>query len=310
MIEWLHNRYAGDASHAALMAMGGHNAGKSYTMFGGNVYNYHDRGVVPRLLAEIFNSNSLRAHYLKLSVYLIDGENFVDILVTPPRVYAANECVHNSAALGQVVTNVQEVICTSASEAVELLMKALVSLSMYTVSTVNALHSHHTVVSAQWVGPNAVSAPPSSPIYKILHPEIADGLSLDDDEEEQGSRFHKPKREPATQCYSLLFVEVAGSEYPPIVPSAMDRLSTFGYQFASIRLLLEMAKKCPGSKYLNALNCINHSALTWLLQNSLFHVCFAVLLCLVLLCSLLTLLFSCLYAAGTALHCTVLHWRV
>lgn len=281
MTVWLHKRYVADASHMALLTMGGRNSGKSYTLFGGNIYNYHDRGIVPRLLAEIFNPNSLRAEYLKLSFYIIDGENFIDMLVTPPRAHAASDCVYNSPVLGQIVLNMQEVVCTSALEAVEVVMKALINLSLYTVSTINALHSYHTVVNVNWVGPNAVTAPVGSPIYDLCHPAAlhSDGIGIDDDDDADDdnssnhqSTYAQPKKAPATQYYSLLLVEVAGTEYPPIVPAAVDRLSTFGYQFASIRLLLEMTKRCPSNKYLNALTCINHSALTWLLQNSLFHV--------------------------------------
>ena len=281
MIDWLHHRYAADAGFMAMMTMGGRNSGKSYTMFGGNTDNYDDRGVVPRLLAELFNDNTIRAGFVKLSIYLIDGENIVDMLTTPPRVYSHPCNTFSSPTLGQVILPVQEVICMNITETMELLCKVLIAISMYTINTVNALNGFSTVVHAHWLGPSAGSAPDDSPIHDC-YPTVSLGENEGDDDDD-GSLATRSLvldenggvvRDPSvrTKWYSLIFVELASVESPAIVSTTMDRLSSFGYQYSSIRLLLDMAKKCPSSKYLNQLKCINNTLLTWLLQIFLFRV--------------------------------------
>ena len=69
-----------------VLAVGGHGSGKSYTLFGGS--NRGSRGLVPRAIEYLFDDPrcSLRAaststlSHLLLSMYLVDGETFVDLL--------------------------------------------------------------------------------------------------------------------------------------------------------------------------------------------------------------------------------------
>ncbi len=273
MENWLHGRYIADAASMALMALGGRNSGKSYTLFGGDVGDYDQRGVIPRLIHEIFNPRTLRAHFMKINVCLLDGENVVDMLVTPPKPHNAAECICNSHTLGQVLLQIQEAICHSAVEAIELLMKALIAVSMYSLNTVNALHALHTVVQIQWLGPSASSVTLDSPIYeRVNKPVYPDNASVDTKMTDDPSTAGPTRKAPATHWYQLTAVEVAATEFPPIIPTAMDRLSTFGMQFTSTRLLIDMCRKCPNTKFLNQLNCINQSVLTWLIQGPLFMV--------------------------------------
>ena len=49
---WLQRRIADSARRIALLALGGHGSGKSYTLFGNN--NIDDMGIVPRTLELLF----------------------------------------------------------------------------------------------------------------------------------------------------------------------------------------------------------------------------------------------------------------
>ena len=298
MIEWLYKRYGLNESMMSLLAVGGRASGKSYTLFGGDVHEYDDRGVIPRILTELFDPHTIRASYCKISIYLLDGENIIDMLTTPPSVHVYTEGnVMKSDTLGPVLLCVQEVICKTASEAVELLYRALIAISIYTLSTVNVLSSFNTVVSIQWLGPGARSLPAESVVTDVMRDRAQSQVSygaesLDNSGIISGGGgismlplptnptnptnptdidLNDPNNNE-NQWYSLQCIEVASFECGPIVPTTLDRLSTFGAQFASARLLHDMVKKCPSSKYLNNLNCINNTMLTYMLQDTLFHV--------------------------------------
>lgn len=270
----------------ALLAVGGRAGGKSYTLFGGDVHEYEERGVIPRLLTEIFNPDSIRAYYCKMSIYLLDGEHIIDMLTTPPSVHVYGEGnVMKSDTLGPVVLCAQEAMCKTSGEAIELLYRALIAISVYTHATVNVLSSFHTVVNIQWLGPNAQSLADDSGVMEVMREaetSFAVANSLDrEDSVDDGSMLpptenkEKPMKEEKIfqdHLYTLQCIEIASFECGPLLPTPLDRLSAFGNQFASGRLLHDMVKKCPSHKFLNNLNCINNSILTYLLQETLFNV--------------------------------------
>lgn len=300
MISWLHQRYASGAGSMGLLALGGRGSGKSYTLFGGDRMRDEERGVLPRLLEELFDPNSFRARHVTMRIYLLDGENVVDMLTAPPTVHATTDCtnVTTSPTLGPLLLPLQEALCRSAYEAVEVLYRALLGIGHYVHSTANTLTAHHTVVHVQWVGPSVHSLSEDSPIVAMMPMmpgavDVRSGAGAAEGDplgspggagggdtgsvvsEGSASLVNEGPRgggEEVPHLYSLFCAEISSFECPWIVPVSMDRLSTFGRQFSSVRLLQDMVRKCPSKKYLNGLGCTNNSILTYLLQPFLFDV--------------------------------------
>lgn len=163
--DWLRGRYIGNAKEMCLLSLGAKFSGKSYTMFG-DPQLYEERGVIPRLFEEIFDSRTLAAHCVKLSMYIIEREHIVDMLTVPCKRYAHESCVTESTSLGAIVLDVQEVVCRNSTDAIATIECGLKMLSHYiSARTTAVLCDYQTMLQVQWLGPPACALPNTSPWY-------------------------------------------------------------------------------------------------------------------------------------------------
>ena len=147
-----------------MILAGGSTSGKSYTLFGGSWY--HERGIVPRYLASLFNHNIVittpvvkgRLYQprtqVQFNMYLIMKEDIVDLL-DPPHVYKASvENVFLSKALGPMLLPLKTIIATNVDILLYEVSTAITTASVILANSNELLASAHLVLSLKVFSPS------------------------------------------------------------------------------------------------------------------------------------------------------------
>jgi hypothetical protein len=152
-----------DSNRLTIFLAGGSTSGKSYTLFGGSWY--HERGIVPRYLASLFNHNNVTIPVVKgrlyqprtqvqFNMYLILKEDLVDLL-DPPNVYKASvENVFNSKALGPMLLPLKTITATNADILLYEVSTGITTASVILANSNELLASAHLILSLKVFSPS------------------------------------------------------------------------------------------------------------------------------------------------------------